>query len=444
MGNVVRLTGTPDYQNVFSLANIEYSYGYSNNLSNGIWINEAGMILTSGGTDGTGVYQHLYNAAPNGLSHSEYGTMDNLVHAPLMNAVMFKQAGRGGVITSSNLRVADVDYTTGTLLNIRTVTFEDDYLPGGYLLSSSADSFIFINSTEIRFYQLDSIGGSTLLFIKAVELSSAPMNIGGYGGTFAYDGKYFYFSDANTGTTNQSYSVYDGDTGVKIGSYSTGSTALASTYFDWSVGRYSQHDGYGNFDNNTSIPNRYLDTLGDSHAFSKESTAHSFEMKEGLLIQAGTIIKTFVSGDWQDIGSAPATDQMFKDYAMSSTSSITAEQWKAIPSDSKILAYTETNKVFTADVTVHNLYDSNVKSYHGTGIIETEMEELNPHRKYLIVNADQEGCTFKYSLNNGSTWTSFTLGDVIDISAVAGTQLKIQINLPTDSAKLTAISYAWA
>ena len=108
------------------------------------------------------------------------------------------------------------------------------------------------------------------------------------------------------------------------------------------------------------------------------------------------------------------------------------------------MAYTDSDKVFTADVTIHNLYDSVDKSYHGTGIIETEMEELPAHRKFLLVNADHEECTFKCSLNDGTNWTSFTLGDVIDISAVAGTQLKIQINLPTGSAKLTAISYAWA
>lgn len=162
-----------------------------------------------------------------------------------------------------------------------------------------------------------------------------------------------------------------------------------------------------------------------------------------FLVQSGDSIKAY-KGSWQDIGSAPVINQMFIEHGMADLSIIPEEQWKAIPQDSKILAYTEKDKVFTADVTVHNLYDSNSKNYHGTGIIETETEELPITRKFLMINAEHENCTFKYSLNNGGIWTDIMPGELKDITKENGIQLKIQVNLPTDDSILTAISYAWA
>ncbi|WP_434166871.1 hypothetical protein [Bacillus thuringiensis] len=151
-----------------------------------------------------------------------------------------------------------------------------------------------------------------------------------------------------------------------------------------------------------------------------------------------------LSGSWADVGAAPVTDQMFKDHGMVSLSTITAEQWRALPKNSKILVYSEEDKVFKASISRNNLYNSEEKLYRGTGIIETEMEELPAYRKTLMITADHQDCTFQYSLDNGSTWNAFQSGDVIDVSRQSGKQFKIRINLPTDSAILTAISYAWA
>ncbi|MEB9378727.1 hypothetical protein P4J09_11790 [Bacillus cereus] len=162
-----------------------------------------------------------------------------------------------------------------------------------------------------------------------------------------------------------------------------------------------------------------------------------------FLIDSDGTIKN-LSSSWLDIGSTPVTEQMFKDHGMSSLNNITAEQWRALPKNSKILVYSEEDKVFKASISRSNLYNSEEKLYRGTGIIETEMEELPAYRKTLMITADHQDCTFQYSLDNAVTWNAFQSGDIIDISKKSGKQLKIQINLPTDLATLTAIAYAWA
>lgn len=161
-----------------------------------------------------------------------------------------------------------------------------------------------------------------------------------------------------------------------------------------------------------------------------------------LIDSDGTIKK--LSESWVDVGTAPVTDQMFKEHGMVSLNGITAGQWQALPKNSKILAYSEDDKVFKASISRGILYNSEDKLYRGTGMIETDTEELPAYRKTLVITADHQECTFQYSLDNGSTWNAFQSGDVIDVSKQSGKQLKIRINLPTDSAILTAISYAWA
>ncbi|MFE9081930.1 hypothetical protein [Bacillus mobilis] len=161
-----------------------------------------------------------------------------------------------------------------------------------------------------------------------------------------------------------------------------------------------------------------------------------------LIDSDGTIKK--LSGSWTDVGVAPVTDQMFKEHGMTSVNDITAEQWKALPKNSKILAYTESNKTFKAVISRSMLYNSEDKLYHGTGIIETVAEELPVYRRNLMITAEHQECTFEYSLDNGTTWNAFQPNDVIDVSKKSGKQLKIRTTLPTDTATLTAISYAWA
>jgi hypothetical protein len=161
------------------------------------------------------------------------------------------------------------------------------------------------------------------------------------------------------------------------------------------------------------------------------------------LIQDGQDLKYF-NGSWNTIGQIPATVQMFTDASMSEINSIPEEEWINLSSLSKVLLYSPSEATPQATVKTHNLYDSVDKSYHGTGIIVTEMEELPEARKSLMVNAEHEGCVFQYSLDNGVAWNPLTVGEITDISVQAGNQLVIKVELPSDESTLTAISYAWA
>lgn len=167
-------------------------------------------------------------------------------------------------------------------------------------------------------------------------------------------------------------------------------------------------------------------------------------LTQAFLVQSENSINILFNGKWENIGSAPATKNMFTTQGMLTIDTITQAQWNELSSDSKILAYTEEGKIFKADITTSNLYDSQGNSYHGTGVIKTEMEELPLKRKSLMINADHQGCSFRYSIDNGSTWHNALLEEMIDLSTQEGTELVIEVNLPTDNATLTAISYAWA
>ncbi|QHW35645.1 hypothetical protein GZH47_32625 (plasmid) [Paenibacillus rhizovicinus] len=170
----------------------------------------------------------------------------------------------------------------------------------------------------------------------------------------------------------------------------------------------------------------------------------SVEPNPFLLLQSGASLYSLVGDVWTVVGQAPATENLFKTYGLPSLDAVTVDQWANIPANSKALLYTTTGNSFSATITTHNLYDSSSKMYHGTGILETEAEELPAGRTVLMVNAEHELCTFKYSLNDGVSWTPLNIGVMIDITGSQGNDLKIQITLPSDTAKLKAISYAWA
>lgn len=104
----------------------------------------------------------------------------------------------------------------------------------------------------------------------------------------------------------------------------------------------------------------------------------------------------------------------------------------------------QTEEMHTIPSDSGSLYDSVSKCYRGMGAVETNTEELPDHRKSLMVNANHIDCTFKYSLDNGGTWSDLVIEEVIDIASETGTQLKIQVHMPTVTAELKALSYAWA
>ena len=88
--------------------------------------------------------------------------------------------------------------------------------------------------------------------------------------TFAWDGAFYYFAADQGLQTSLVYLVYDG-TGALVGSRTaTGAGAINGTYFDWSVGRYSTHDGFG-----MRSGGSVYETGSDTHCFGATSTYHT-------------------------------------------------------------------------------------------------------------------------------------------------------------------------
>jgi len=202
-----------------------------------------------------GYYKHGatesgYSSSPNN-GDGWYGRM---VHMPSTGTVVWTDAPPNdgmGPAKYTQLRIGTIDSVTGALSNGSAATFSDGYQGECNVLSSSAwDLFILESTNQVRHYAT-SYQSTELTFIKTITLNnSLPGNAtcnGGhcYGGTFAWDGKYFYFAKNQTGSNKKEYMVFDGQ-GTWIGTYDiTGPGGINGVYFDWSAGRYASHDGYG-------------------------------------------------------------------------------------------------------------------------------------------------------------------------------------------------------
>lgn len=272
--NYALLTGTPNPATVFNT--IDQTYFFSNNLSNVIWHKASGKIL-SGHFSSPGYWS--FTAGTSGYSSSPDktpgGSFARMVHMPAQNVVVYNNAGGYGAIPHNSIYIADIDSSTGLLNNRSQVSFSDNFTGTAKLSSSSASEFLFYDGSGIRHYSVAN-GSSVLAYVKTISLSQAP-TFGGtsslYGGTFAWDGMYYYFTKENS-SSNRSYEAYS-STGVFISSYTaSGAGALSGLYFDWSVGRYSSHDGWGERTGGTT--HTWSGGSGnDSQSFSPVSSAHA-------------------------------------------------------------------------------------------------------------------------------------------------------------------------
>jgi hypothetical protein len=91
-------------------------------------------------------------------------------------------------------------------------------------------------------------------------------------------------------------------------------------------------------------------------------------------------------------------------------------------------------------------YDTINKEFTGAGkSVVMPVENLPMGRKKLILIPDgTPDVSYQYSLDGGTTWVNATPYTVIDISGVAGNQLKIKANLSSATSKLKGIAYSWA
>ncbi|MFH1530553.1 MAG: hypothetical protein ABIK09_07450 [Pseudomonadota bacterium] len=276
------LAGTPDPGHVFDT--IERTFRYENNLTNGIWHGPSNTIVV-GDYDYVGYWHHAADAG--GYPHNpDHGTgyYVRMVQMPGRNLAAYTvtTSGSGSAnATPSDLRLAALDPATGTLGAPFSVTLSDGYNGSVNVISSSVtELMIWDGVSTIRRYEVPVAGGA-LELVGTVTLASglpasATCNSGCYGGTFAWDGKYFYFSMIQNSQGGLQYRVYT-ETGGVVGTYTAaGSGHLNSAYFDWSVGRYTSHDGYGDREGGSVYSSQ--GGTGDSQVYSPVSPVHTLHI----------------------------------------------------------------------------------------------------------------------------------------------------------------------
>ncbi|MDX2013283.1 MAG: hypothetical protein SFW67_24015 [Myxococcaceae bacterium] len=282
------LTGLVDPATVFNAIDRTYRY---QKCTNSIWNRQADVIVSGQSCDSSagvrnGYWAHApdasYPAAPDNDLTRPYS---RLVQIPATDTVVFTvgandPSSRGaGDSTVPNIRVGTISRTTGLITNVQPAVFSDGYTGSCPLLSSTRTQLLcFDGATTIRFYRTTP-GSPTLAPTGTVTLpqmlpvtARCPINAGQWcmGGTFAFDGAYFYFAEFQGGNANKSYLVYSA-TGAPLGvRTATGPGNINGTYFDWSVGRYSTHDVFG-----VRIGGTTFGTSGSAHAFGPVSGNHT-------------------------------------------------------------------------------------------------------------------------------------------------------------------------
>jgi hypothetical protein len=150
------------------------------------------------------------------------------------------------------IAVATIDRATGLLSAGEPAVFPGNFSGSCQLMSSSTTKFYCYDGTRIRVCTTSA--GSPRFVCTGAYTLSPPLPPAAecnptepcYGGTFAFDGAYFYFAADQGNDQSRDYVVYDA-TGTLVNTFTaTGTGAINGVYFDWSAGRYSTHDGFGN------------------------------------------------------------------------------------------------------------------------------------------------------------------------------------------------------
>lgn len=274
------LTGNPAYATVFNT--IEQTYNFPNNLTNVIWNGPSNKIVT-GHYYSNGYWN--FTAATTGYPNSPNNDLTNgfarMVQVPATSTVIYTKvlASSGiGPGTVANMQVATIDKVTGLIAGKAAPVFSDAYAGNCNLHSSSATEFLCYVGGTIRKYTTTA-GTANLTFVSTINLgkvlpaaAECLPNQGCFGGTFAFDGVYFYFASNQSQQNTRSYEVYTAAGAFVATSTATGNGGLNGVYFDWSVGRYSSHDGYGGRTGGASYGTA---TGDDTHNFSPVSAAHT-------------------------------------------------------------------------------------------------------------------------------------------------------------------------
>jgi hypothetical protein len=275
------LTGNPDPATVFNA--IAETYRFPNNLTNSIWNRQSNTIVT-GEFNQSGYWAF----APGTAAYAAMPDNGTDIHArmvqiPATNTVVYSRSPSSdgvGPATSAQFVVATISPSNGRLSNDQTAIFTDGFTGGCRLTSASATELLCYDGTGIRRYRT-ALDSPTLTFMGTLALSAAlpttaqcaPMTPC-YGSTFAFDGAFYYFALQQGSPTNLAYIVYNA-AGTLIGQMAaTGTGSMNGLYFDWSVGRYSSHDGFGGRAGATVFGPA---NGSDTHNFSAVSAAHMLQ-----------------------------------------------------------------------------------------------------------------------------------------------------------------------
>jgi hypothetical protein len=274
------LTGTPADSTVFNA--LDQSYRYSNNLTNSIWNREADTIVT-GEFSELGYWAQSSGTAPVSSTPDNDTTRHygRLVQIPSTLTVVFSDTPNAnglGLGTASAIRVGAISTSTGQISSVATAVFSDGFSGSCQLLSASNNQVLCYDGTLIRKY-LTQKDTANLIADGTVSLSQilptagvCNPGAGCYGGTFAWDGMFYYFATSQYGSTTLSYEVYDANGSYVTTRTATGSGAINGTYFDWSVARYSTHDGYGR-----RAATSEWGSGSDTHNFGPVSSKHTLK-----------------------------------------------------------------------------------------------------------------------------------------------------------------------
>ena len=274
------LTGNPTHTTVFNT--IDQTYTFGNNLTNLIWNGPANKILAGHfASQGYWSFAAATSNYPNSPNNDTANTFTRMVQVPDTSTAIFSKAGSldgVGPGTAANIMVATIDKGTGLLSGKATAVFSDNYAGNCNLHSSSATEFLCYIGGTVRKYTTTA-GSANLTYVSTINLSQTlPMaaeclpNNACYGSTFAFDGAYFYFATHQGSSNNLNYEVYTAAGAFVATDTATGSGAINGVYFDWSVGRYATHDGFGNRSGGVM----YTGGGGndDSHSYGAVSAAH--------------------------------------------------------------------------------------------------------------------------------------------------------------------------
>ncbi|QED28161.1 hypothetical protein FRD01_13155 [Microvenator marinus] len=265
------LLSEPAVSTVFD--NHEQCYVFTNNLISTVWDNVSNQLL-SGDFARNGYWKFApgtsdWAASPDQDTATAWGRFVLVAGPRQIVGAPGSYVGH----PASSYYVADID-ATGTLSNQRSAIFSDGFTGSCHQISTSNDEFLCYDGAGVRHYTVVS-GSANLTLNKVVPLSQQPVEINTFGTTFAWDGAYYYFAQDGRTSTSKNYLAY-GSNGQIQGTYTVaGSGAINSPYFDWSVRRYSTHDGFGNRQEGTVYLGATVNSGSwDSHCFGPPSPYH--------------------------------------------------------------------------------------------------------------------------------------------------------------------------